>query len=85
MPYAKDIRKLDRHISPDMRRTIHEFMSGLHEEVRQYVIEQNLAKYGTSTVQADRVSTSKQKDSSNFVTYAPQNIDNRSKYRRLGI
>ena len=85
MLYVKDIRKLDRNISPEMRRTIHEVMSGIHEKVCQSEIKQNLAKYGTRTVQADRVSTSKQKYLSTFVTYAPQNIDNRSKDRRRDI
>ena len=47
-------------------------MGGLHEKVRQYVIEQNLAKSGISTVWVDRVSTSRQKDYSTFVTYALQ-------------
>ena len=60
-------------------------MSGLREKVLQSVIGFFLAKYGASTVQDDRVSTSKQKDSSTFVTYTTQNLDNRSKYRRLGL
>ena len=87
MPHLKDISKLDGHISPEpkMRRTIHDVVIVLHEKVRQSVIENILAKYGTSTVQADRVSTSKQKYLSTFVTYAPQNIDNRSKDRRRDI
>ena len=76
IPYVKEISKLDGYISPDMRRTIHKVISVLHEKVFQSVIEQNLAKYGTSNVQADRFSTLKQKYSSTFVTYAQQNIDN---------
>ena len=84
MPYLKDIRKLDRHISPEMRSKIHEIMSGLHEKIRQYVIEQNLAKYGTSTGHADRVSTSPQKDSFTFVRYAPQNLDSWYEDRNIG-
>ena len=84
MPYAKDIRKMGGHISPEMRRAIHEIMSGLHEKVSEYVII-FLAKYGTSTVQVDRIYTSKQNYSSTFFTYSPQNIDNQSNDKILGI
>ena len=59
MPFLVEITKMDGHISPEMHRKIHEVMSGIHEKVRQSVVEQILAKSGTSTVQADRVSNSK--------------------------
>ena len=72
MPYLKEIIKLDGHISPDMRRTIHQVMSVIHEKVCQCGIGKNLAKYGTITVQADRVSTLKQKNYSTFSHMHPK-------------
>ena len=69
LPLNDDLCEVDqqtvRHISPQMRRKIYEIMSGHHEKVRQSDIETFLDKYGTSTSQVDRFSTSKN-DSSTF-------------------